>query len=99
MVYSTTRKSCQEKKWIVCYAERVSKQQTTKSLPVNDRGAKRKAVSGTIAGNIALRWSAGLRIQRRIYKHSAPLEPGRLFGCGISRAVLPNQNPGQATVG
>ena len=31
---------------------------------------------GTIAGNIALRWSAGLGIHRWFYKHSAP-EPAR----------------------
>jgi len=34
------------------------------------------AVSRTIAGNIALRWSAG-RCYKVIYKHLAPLEPER----------------------
>ena len=38
-------------------------------------GAKRKLVSRTIAGNIALRWSASRAICSWVYKHSAPTEP------------------------
>ena len=49
---------------------------TYKGLLLAPEEPKRKAVSRTIAGNIALRWSAGLGIHSRIYKHSVPPEPG-----------------------
>jgi hypothetical protein len=40
-----------------------------------------KSISRTIAGNIALRWSATYRVHRLIYKHLAPMERNEWHCC------------------
>jgi hypothetical protein len=40
----------------------------------------------TVAGNIALRWSAGRALTSGFYKRLAPLEPGALPSRGLGRA-------------